>query len=57
MWMDMCLHKFDTYQGTVASNCFKSHANSQCPYIISTGQSVVTLKKYVFRPVCKFCAC
>ena len=21
-------HKFDIYQGTVAPNCFKSHANS-----------------------------
>ena len=24
--------KFDTYQGTVAPNCFESHKNSGCPY-------------------------
>ena len=29
--MDMCLPKFDTYQGAVALNCFKSHVNSWCP--------------------------
>ena len=23
--------KFDTYQGTVAPNCFESHKNSGCP--------------------------
>ena len=26
--MDMCLPKFDIYQGTVAPNCFKGHTNS-----------------------------
>ena len=29
--MDMCLHKFDHYQGRVAPNCFKSHTDSCCP--------------------------
>ena len=29
--MDMCLPKFDIYQGTVALNCFKSHTFSLCP--------------------------
>ena len=29
--MDMCLHKFDNYQGRVAPNCFKSHTDSCCP--------------------------
>ena len=28
MLMDMCLPKFDIYQGTVAPNCFKSPTNS-----------------------------
>ena len=28
--MDMCLTKFDIYQGTVAPNCFKSYTNSWC---------------------------
>ena len=28
MLMDMCLPKFNIYQGTVAQNCFKSHSNS-----------------------------
>ena len=31
MLMDMYLPKFDTYQGTVAPSCFKSHLNSRCP--------------------------
>ena len=26
--MDMRLAKFDIYQGTAATNCFKSHTNS-----------------------------
>ena len=29
--MDMCLPKFDIYQGTVVLNCFKSHTYSLCP--------------------------
>ena len=29
--MDMCLPKFDIYQGTVAPNCFKGHTNSSRP--------------------------
>ena len=29
--MDMCLPKFDIYQGKVAPNYFKSHTNSWCP--------------------------
>ena len=28
--MDTSLPKFDTYQGTRATNCFKSHTNSLC---------------------------
>ena len=31
MLMDMCFPEFANYQGTVASNCFKSHTNSRCP--------------------------
>ena len=27
MLKDMCLPKFDIYQGTVAPNCFKSYTN------------------------------
>ena len=30
MPMDLCLSKFDVYQGTVASNCLKTHTNSWC---------------------------
>ena len=30
--MDMSLPKFDMYQGTEATNCFKSHINSWCPH-------------------------
>ena len=30
MLMDICLPKFDIYQGVVAPNCFRSHTNS-CP--------------------------
>ena len=29
MLIDMCLPKFDIYQSTVASNCFKSHVKSR----------------------------
>ena len=29
--MDMSLLKFDIYQGTGATNCFKSHINFRCP--------------------------
>ena len=29
--MDMCLPKFDIYQGTLAFNCFKSHTYSWFP--------------------------
>ena len=29
MLIDMCLLKFDIYQSTVASNCFKSHVKSR----------------------------
>ena len=32
MLMDMNLPKFDIYQGTGATNCFKSHTNSWCPH-------------------------
>ena len=28
MLMDMCLSKFDIYQGTVTPNCFKNYTNS-----------------------------
>ena len=31
MLMDMCLPKFDIYQGKIALNCLKSHTNSRCP--------------------------
>ena len=31
MLMDMCLPKFDIYQGALASNFLKSHTNSWCP--------------------------
>ena len=31
MLMDMCLHKFEIYQGAVAPKSFKSHTNSWCP--------------------------
>ena len=31
MLMDMCLPEFDTYQGTVAQDYFKSHRSSPCP--------------------------
>ena len=27
MLIDMCLSKFDIYQGSVAPNCYKSHTN------------------------------
>ena len=30
MLMDMSLPKFDIYQGTGATYCFKSHKNSWC---------------------------
>ena len=33
MLMDMCLHKFEIYQGAVAPKSFKSHTNSWCPDI------------------------
>ena len=32
MLMDMSLPKFDIYQGTGATNYFKSHTNSWCPH-------------------------
>ena len=35
MLMDMCLPRFDSYQATVASNYFKSHANPRFPIIFS----------------------
>ena len=31
MLIDINLPKFDIYQGTGATNCFKSHTNSWCP--------------------------
>ena len=31
MLVDMCLHKFEIYQGTVAPNSFKSRTNFWCP--------------------------
>ena len=31
MLIDMCLHKFEIYQGAVAPNSFKSRTNSSCP--------------------------
>ena len=30
--MDMSLPKFNIYQGTVATNCFKNYTNSLCPH-------------------------
>ena len=45
MLMDMCLPKFDIYQGTVAPNCFKNHTNSRCPDFFSRKK-----KKIIFKP-------
>ena len=33
MLMDMCLPKFDIYQGTGATKSFKSHTNLACPHL------------------------
>ena len=34
MLIDMSLPKFDIYQDTGTTNCFKSHTNSWCPHFI-----------------------
>ena len=44
--MDMCLPKFDIYQGVVASNCFKCYKNSWCPDFFQ--------KKFYLMPGLKF---
>ena len=41
MLMDMCLPKFDAYQGAIARSCFKSHTNFWFPYFF---QKKVCLK-------------
>ena len=43
--MDMCLHKFEIYQGTVAPKSFKSHTNSWCPDIAPLPPTLKKKKK------------
>ena len=49
MLMDMCLPKFDIYQGTVPPNCFKSHTSSRCPVFFQNVLSEVWSKIHFVR--------
>ena len=49
--MDMCLPEFDTYQGTVAPNCFKSHTNSRCPDFFQKNACLVSGLKFTLCDV------
>ena len=51
MLMDMCLPEFDNYQGTVAPNCFKSHANSRCPDFFQEKVCLVSCLKFTLYDV------
>ena len=51
MLMDMCLPVFDNYQGTVAPNCFKSHANSRCPDFFQEKVCLVSCLKFTLYDV------
>ena len=39
----MSLPNFDIYQGTGATNCFKSHTNSLCPYFFKILSDITSL--------------
>ena len=48
MLMDICLPKFDIYQGKVAPNCFKSYTNSWFPDFFQKKLSDVRFDIHLF---------
>ena len=52
--MDMCLPNFDTYQGTVAPNLFKSYANSRYPDFCQNKFCLMSGRKFILLDVTSF---